>query len=112
MAIPDWTWGDACTADASTRQSPSPSVALAEALSTLSHPHRLEILFALVRSDDALGYSSLRAATSVGDKGQFNYHLRQLRGRFVADRDDGYAPTPAGRWVARTMLADSRLRDD
>jgi citrate synthase len=117
MAIPDWTWGDA--ADAPTGQSSPPSATpsqsidpLAETLATLSHPVRLEILFALARADGLLDYSSLRAATSVEDNGQFNYHLRQLRGRFVADRNDGYAPTPAGRSVVRTLLDDASLRDD
>jgi citrate synthase len=95
MAIPDWTGGDAPALDAPTRRPSSPSAdPLAEALSTLSHPVRLDIPFALVRADGPLDYSSPRTAVSVEDKGQFNYHLRQLRGRFVADRDDGYAPTP------------------
>ncbi|AZH27088.1 ArsR/SmtB family transcription factor [Haloplanus aerogenes] len=116
MAIPDWTWGDAPATDALTGR-PSPSTSppvdpLAETLSTLSHPARLEILFALVRADGPLDYTSLRAATSVADKGQFNYHLRQLRGRFVADRDDGYVPTTAGRSAVRTLSADDHLRDD
>jgi len=119
MAIPDWTWGDASATDTLARRpsppssSPSPPVdPLAETLSTLSHPVRLEILFALVRADGALDYSSLRAATSVEDKGQFNYHLRRLRGRFVADRDGGYAPTPAGRSAVRTLSTNVHLRDD
>jgi DNA-binding transcriptional ArsR family regulator len=85
---------------------------LAETLATLSHPLRLEILFALVRADGPLEYSSLRASTPVEDKGQFNYHLRQLRGRFVADRDGGYVPTPAGRSAVRTVLTDAHLHDD
>jgi citrate synthase len=123
MAIPEWTWGDAPAPDAPTRRSSSPSPSLspslqptvdplAETLSTLSHPVRLEILFALVRADGPLDYSSLRAAVSVEDKGQFNYHLRQLRGQFVADRDDGYAPTPAGRSAVRTLATDAHLHDD
>jgi DNA-binding transcriptional ArsR family regulator len=113
MAIPDWTWGDAATADAPTQRSSPPAVdLLAETLATLLHPLRLEILFALVRADGPLDYSSLRASTSVEDKGQFNYHLRQLRGRFVVDRDDGYAPTPTGRSAVRTVLTDAHLHDD
>jgi len=109
MAIPTWTWSDAPVPEA------PPSTAavdpVAETLSVLANPHRLEILLALVRADGPLAYSSLRAATSVADKGQFNYHLRQLRGRFVADGDDGYAPTPAGRAAVRTVLTDARLHD-
>jgi citrate synthase len=113
MAIPDWTWDDASAPDAPTGQPSSPPAdPLAETLSTLSHPLRLEILFALVRSEDALDYSSLHAATSVEDKGRFNYHLRQLRDRFVVRRDSGYAPTPAGRSAVRTLSTDAHLRGD
>ena len=112
MAIPDWTWDDASAAAPPGRPSSPPATPLAETLSTLSHPLRLEILFALVRADDALKYSSLRAATAAEDKGRFNYHLRQLRDRFVARRDDGYAPTPAGRSAVRTLSTDAHLRGD
>lgn len=112
MAIPDWTWDDASAPDAPTEQPSPPPDPLAETLSTLSHPLRLEILFTLVRSADALDYSSLHAATSAEDKGRFNYHLRQLRDRFVVRRDGGYAPTPAGRSAVRTLSTDAHLRGD
>ncbi|MFB6103185.1 MAG: transcriptional regulator [Haloplanus sp.] len=112
MAIPDWTWGGTSDSDASTLPSAASLDPVSETLSTLSHPHRLEILLALTRADAPVDYSSLRAATSVDDKGQFNYHLRRLRGRFVVGGDDGYAPTAAGRSALRTILSDDHLRSE
>jgi citrate synthase len=82
----------------------------AASLSTLADPARLEILLALADAETPIAYSTLRAATTIEDKGRFNYHLRQLRGTFVADRGDGYALRPVGERVVETLLRDDLLR--
>ncbi len=85
--------------------------AVSETLATLSEPSRLEMLLALFDADAPVAYSTLRAATSIEDKGRFNYHLRQLQDYFVADREDGYALTDAGRRVVETVVTDDQLLD-
>jgi citrate synthase len=114
MAIPDWTWERADdSATAPGRESEAPDRRSLEAASAtfaaLADPARLEILFALAEREPPLAYSSLRAATSVRDKGRFNYHLRRLRGEFVADRPEGYALTDAGRSLVHTARREGLL---
>jgi DNA-binding transcriptional ArsR family regulator len=41
-------------------------------------------------------FSELLEATGVTDSGNFNYHLGELSGVLVADREDGYVLTPLG----------------
>jgi hypothetical protein len=63
----------------------------ADALSVVAHELRLEILRALWAADNhSLSFSDLRSAVGVRDAGQFNYHLSQLTGRFVAHVEDRY----------------------
>ena len=85
---------------------------VAEALGTLSDPARLEILLALDGTATPVEYSALRAATSIEDKGRFNYHLRQLRGTFVTDRGGGYTLRDAGQRVVETVVEGELLPDD
>ena len=84
---------------------------LSERLSTLSEPARLEILLALADADTPLAYSTLQSSTSIEDKGRFNYHLRQLRGSFVADRGDGYALLDPGRRFVDAVVDGDLLPD-
>lgn len=75
--------------------------AAADAFGVLSDPARVAILRELAsqfyeHDGDPVGFADLRRAVGVDDPGRFNYHLDQLRGRFVAKRDEGYAPTVAG----------------
>ena len=84
---------------------------VSETLATLSEQNRLEILLALYDTDGPVPYSTLRAATSIEDKGKLNYHLRQLREYFVVKRDDGYGLTDAGRTLVQAVLTDDRLLD-
>jgi citrate synthase len=86
--------------------------AISETLATLSEPSRLEILLALYDTDGPLAYSTLRDATTIDDKGRFNYHLRQLRDYFVTDEADGYVLTDAGRRVVDTVLTDDGIVSD
>jgi len=45
---------------------------------------------------DGHTFSELLEATGVTDSGNFNYHLGELAGVLVADREDGYVLTPLG----------------
>ncbi|MDS0259485.1 citrate synthase/methylcitrate synthase [Haloarcula sp. S1CR25-12] len=85
---------------------------IADRLSTLAEPARLEILLALDEAETPVEYSTLRAATSIDDKGRFNYHLRQLRGTFVANRDGGYALGQSGRRFVDAVVDGDFLPDD
>ncbi len=78
-----------------------------EAFALLAHEVRLDILRAFFtsyepvdpediladRTDRERSYSELMAATGLEDSGKFNYHLDQLRGVYVEEREDGYVPT-------------------
>ncbi|MEZ3164001.1 winged helix-turn-helix domain-containing protein [Halorubrum sp. RMP-47] len=66
------------------------------ALSALTHETRVQILRALADADDALSFTELKSRVDVADPGRFNYHLRELRDHFVAERDGGYALTYRG----------------
>ena len=84
----------------------------------LGNETRLEILRVLYQRMQETGsgphgatlsYSELREAVGVEDKGNFNYHLRQLDGQFVdgADGDDGYRLTFAGFEIAKVIDVDA-----
>ena len=85
---------------------------IADRLATLAEPARLEILLALAEAATPVEYSTLRAATSIDDKGRFNYHLRQLRGTFVANRDGGYALDQSGRRFVDAAVDGDLLLED
>ncbi len=85
---------------------------LTQTLDVLSEPNRLELLLALYDSQEPLAYSDLLAASTIDDKGQLNYHLRTLRGPFVADTDAGYRLTDTGERLIDAVLENDRLLDD
>ena len=58
---------------------------------------RVRILRELWDADDPLSFSDLRERVDVRDSGRFNYHLGELRGRFVEQTEDGYDLRFAGR---------------
>jgi hypothetical protein len=60
---------------------------------------RVRILRELWNADDTLSFSELRERVGVRDSGRFNYHLGELRGRFVEKDEDagGYDLRFAGR---------------
>ena len=60
---------------------------------------RVRILRELWDADEPLPFSELRERVGVRDSGRFNYHLGELRGRFVEKDDDagGYDLRFAGR---------------
>lgn len=83
----------------------------ADGLSVLANPLRLRILLALseTRQPDweqrGMSYSDLRAAVGVEDGGRFNYHLDELRGRFVGNEDGHYWLSAAGWRIVDELYA-------
>ncbi|SEV89543.1 winged helix-turn-helix domain-containing protein [Halobacterium jilantaiense] len=75
------------------------------AFSLVSDETRFAILRELQRADGPMAFSALREAVGVDDPGRFNYHLGELRGQFVAKRDDGYAILPPGKRLVGAVLA-------
>jgi hypothetical protein len=55
--------------------------------------------------DEAVPFAELHRRVGIRDSGQFNYHLRKLRGSFVRRTDDGYELTHAGRQIVGAMHA-------
>jgi hypothetical protein len=84
----------------------------AKAFSVVGNETRLAILEALWRADaDVVRFSRLREAVGVRDSAQFNYHLQELVGQFVAGGDDGYELKYAGKAVVRALLAGEFTHD-
>ncbi|MDJ1431096.1 winged helix-turn-helix domain-containing protein [Halostagnicola sp. A-GB9-2] len=80
----------------------------------LGNETRLEILRTLYDhrqtvsvTSDQLPYSTLRERVGVEDKGNFNYHLRQLREQFIEEGPDGYRLTFAGFEIAKVIDMDA-----
>ncbi|MFB6071949.1 MAG: ArsR/SmtB family transcription factor [Halobacterium sp.] len=68
-----------------------------DAFAAVADELRVRILRELWDADDPLSFSELRSRVDVDDSGRFNYHLGELRGRFVEQREAGYALRFAGR---------------
>ncbi|MFB6072791.1 MAG: winged helix-turn-helix domain-containing protein [Halobacterium sp.] len=77
------------------------------AFSLVSDETRFAILRELQAADDPVAFSDLREAVGVEDPGRFNYHLGELRGQFVAKREDGYEALPPGHRLVGAVLAGS-----
>ncbi|GAB3674867.1 ArsR/SmtB family transcription factor [Halopiger thermotolerans] len=75
----------------------------------LAHPTRLRVLEVLVErlktGGEPIGFAELRRRVGLRDSGNFNYHLEQLRGRFVQRTDEGYRITAPGLQVVAAALA-------
>ena len=76
----------------------------AAVFSLLGDEVRLEIITAL-HEGAPLSFSDLYDRVTLGDSGQFNYHLSQLRPHFVRKRADEYVLTAAGQRIARAVAA-------
>lgn len=81
----------------------------ADALATVGNKHRLAILRELAAADDPLAFSELRKRVGIADTGLFNYHLKELCGRFVRQADGCYELGDAGE---RVVLAASDLNSE
>ncbi|WP_158057557.1 helix-turn-helix transcriptional regulator [Halorussus halophilus] len=82
----------------------------AAAFGLVADETRLSILWALGSAPyeeygSSLRFSELRERAEVRDSGKFNYHLQQLVGPFVRERDDGYSLNYAGELLYRTVVA-------
>jgi len=85
---------------------PAEVPAVDELLALLGNETRMAIMRALWAEFEFAAYvterreghsfSELLEATDVTDSGNFNYHLGELAGVLVADREDGYVLTPLG----------------
>lgn len=93
--------------------------AVAENLSALANPLRIRILLALAETRQpswehrGMSYSDLRSTVDVEDGGRFNYHINELRDRFVRGEEGRYWLTTAGSRVvdeihARTFSSGHR----
>ena len=77
-----------------------------EAFAAVADELRVRILRELWDADDPLSFSELRERVGVRDSGRFNYHLGELRGRFV-EKDDagGYDLRFAGRKLVGSLYS-------
>jgi hypothetical protein len=82
-----------------------------DAFALLGNDTRMGILRALGDAGEPLSFSALYDRVDVQGSGQFNYHLEQLVGHFVAKTDAGYDLTRAGRRVVEAVLAGTVTRD-
>ncbi|WP_266077117.1 DUF7347 domain-containing protein [Haladaptatus caseinilyticus] len=80
--------------------------AAVDALGTLASEHRIAILRELATAEEPLAFSELRERVGIRDTGRFNYHLTELRERFVRESDGGYELGHAGE---RVILATAGL---
>ncbi|QLG63982.1 winged helix-turn-helix transcriptional regulator [Halorarum salinum] len=75
-------------------------------MGALASEHRVAILRELAAADGPLRFSELRERVGMCDTGRFNYHLGELRDRFVREEDGGYVLGHAGE---RVVLAAGDL---
>lgn len=87
------------------------------AFKALANETRLAILLGLweayepFAAEEPVAFSVLRERVGVRDKGRFNYHLRELTGRFIRQTDQGYELRRAGHQLVRTVIAGTGLTD-
>jgi hypothetical protein len=74
-----------------------------DAFAAVADELRVRILRELWDADDPLAFSDLRTRVDVRDSGRFNYHLGELRGRFVEQTDDGYELRFAGQKLVAAL---------
>ena len=92
--------------DGSRSASGEETLAPSETFQALGGETRLVVVRALAAADGPLAFSELFAATDEETTAGFAYHLRQLDGRFLRQRDDErYELTDAGRAAARAVRA-------
>ena len=92
--------------DGSRPASGEETLAPSKAFQALGGETRLVVVRALAAADGPLAFSELFAATDEETTAGFAYHLRQLDGRFLRQREDErYELTDAGRAAARAVRA-------
>lgn len=78
-----------------------------QALSVLGDETRLSILQTLGEADEPLTFTELFDRSDCETSANFSYHLRELKGRFLHETDDGYILRQAGRRVIEAVLAEA-----
>lgn len=77
-----------------------------EAFWLLSDETRVAILQAVWAAPETpISFSEIRDRVGRPDSGNFNYHIDKLRGHFLAQVEEGYELTQAGREVVRAVMA-------
>lgn len=114
MAIPGWLWPDSSFRDRQTQPSSnflegSEIENATNLFEVLSNRIRLEILGTLYSQSAPITYTDLRDATSVSDKGKFNYHLRQLD-QLVQNQDGKYTLSERGEELIQSVATEDQLR--
>ena len=82
-----------------------------EAFTVLGDQARFEILQALGKADDSVGYSDLFERIEYNDRSNFSYHLDKLVGHFVAKVDGGYALRRPGERVLEAIHSGAVTTD-
>jgi citrate synthase len=113
MAIPGWIWPDNTARNENIQSSITFSEAseidsVTSVFEVLSNTNRLEILASLHRQSGPISYTELRESTSVDDKGQFNYHLRQLE-QLVRNQNGKYTLTEHGEELIQSVLSEDQI---
>ncbi|WP_255196689.1 ArsR/SmtB family transcription factor [Halorarius litoreus] len=86
--------------------------AAAEVFAAVGNETRLAILRALWDAEERpVSFTDLRRTVGIEDSAQFNYHLRQLTGRFVRKTDEGYDLRFAGREMVRAVVIGTFTED-
>ncbi len=83
-----------------------------EAISSLGHAHRLQILLALDTAErehqkprQTMSFSELYKEVDIDSTSQFSYHLNQLIDQFITETSDGYRLTYSGNKITRVILS-------
>lgn len=116
MAIPSWLWPNDRSEQPSEGRLANPNEApdtteIKNATNTfevLSNTTRLEVLATLYSRTDPLTYTEIREATSVTDKGKFNYHLRRLD-EFLSHQDGRYALNTHGCDLLQSVFTEDEI---
>lgn len=77
----------------------------ADAFSIVGNETRLRILQTLGEAGEPLRFSELFDRIDYADASNFNYHVKQLKGYFIEEADDGYVLRPEGKRVVKAILA-------
>lgn len=78
-----------------------------DAFSAIGNDIRINILRVLGDAGEAMSFSEIRSRVDIRDSGQFNYHLNELRDRYIEQTDDGYILTRAGLRVTSAIEASA-----
>jgi len=82
-----------------------------EAFAILGNETRIETLRVLWERDEACSFTELCNAVAPDSKGNYNYHLEQLRSHFVRKTDEGYVLRYTGEQVVRAVLTGTITSD-